>query len=153
MVAPFLILSIYTNQSVINWVEQITGRDIDSFTMSRYTIVQHVLNGIDSVNFGFGTTVYMLNDWAAKSLHSDVLRLYLEVNFLSTIVYTYAYFKFVRNYNLFTFLVIFHIFSEGLFNHWMFGAGITCQWIIIYLIIYTINRHGESLETVKYRFK
>ena len=129
------------------FLEELTGQDAETFTMSRSSIFLYTMQEIDKLNFGFGTTVYLLQDWAAQSLHSDILRLYLEGTLFVTIVYTMSFFHMVRNYNLYTFLIFFQVFSEGIFNHWMLGAGITCQWIIIYLMIFTINRSDKLKDS------
>ena len=139
ILAPIFIEAIFRADN-FDWIEDVVGQDIDQFTMSRYSIIRYVQFELEKELFGLGTTVYLLDDWMAKSMHCDILRIYWEGTILSTIVYTISFFKFVCKYNLFTYLIILNVFSEGLVNHWMLGAGISCQWIIIYLMIYVINR-------------
>lgn len=144
IMAPLLIEFLFSDKAV-QIIEDITGMDISLLSMSRNSLVALVLDETECHNFGLGTTVDMIKNDAgdlsiAGSLHSDLLRIYIEGTILSTIVFTISYFRMVKDYLIFPFLVVLHYFSEGLFNHYMLGAGNTCQLILFYLILYYLNR-------------
>ena len=150
ILAPLIVEFIYSDIGVA-LIEDVTGMNISLLTMSRNSLTAFVLDEVESHNYGLGTTVALITEGAgdlaiAGSLHSDILRIYLEGTILSTIVFTVSYFKMIRNYAFYPFLIIFHYFSEGLFNHYMLGAGNTCQLILFYLLLYFLNRQNANSD-------
>ena len=153
IVLPFILHAFYSGWGVA-YLENYFQKDIRELTMDRSERAAIVIWGIEQVNYGLGTTLYLLGlylregvDVAEKSvlsLHCDILRIFYEGTIVSTIVYTISYFKMIFNRNLYVYLIMLHLFTEAIVNHFMIGAGTTIQWLIIYLCIYAINKRERE---------
>lgn len=123
------------------WFYNAFGISLSELTLSRSDRLVMVINS-DKIIYGLGSvTTYItesLNNlhgssFASRSLHNDLVKLYLECGIVGYSFFIYAYIK-ISSMNLNTFILINYIFFECYFNH-LFGAGTTQMWIIIYLIL------------------
>lgn len=143
---PFVLMYIYSNDFASIMLANY-GLEWNQFTMDRFKRTVFVLSHIDQMKYGFGSITYFLTnsfgqgEFANRSLHSDVLRIYLECSFVGTFIYNTCYFMAVRK-NLISFLLMLHIFIEMIINH-PIGAGNVGNWIIIYLMIAYFNYREE----------
>lgn len=143
---PFLLEFIYSN-NFASLVAAKYGMEINELTMDRFARTVYVLEHVDSIKYGYGSVTYFLTNsygmhiFDNRSLHSDTLRIYLECSIFGTIIYNSCYFAAVRK-NIFSFLLMLHIFTEMIVNHPL-GAGTVGNWIIIYLMIVYFNYRNE----------
>lgn len=139
---PFLLEYFYSNAFASFFLARY-GMDFNKFTMDRYARTNFVMNHLGEIKYGFGSVSHFLTenygyeDVSNKSLHSDLLRIFLECTFVGTVIYNICYFLSVRK-NVVSFLLMFSIFVQMIFNH-PIGAGAVGNWIIIYLIIVYFN--------------
>ncbi len=121
--------------------------DFNKFTMDRFARTSYVLNHLGQIKYGFGSVSHFLSESygheeaANRSLHCDLLRIYLECSFVGTFIYNTCYFVSVKK-NMASFLLMTGIFIQMIFNH-PIGAGTVGRWIIIYLMIAYLNYRKE----------
>ncbi len=143
---PFLLEFFYSNSFASFFLARF-GIDFNDFTMDRFTRTAYVLGNVDQIKYGYGSVTYFLTnnygkgDVANRSLHSDLLRIYLECSFVGIFVYNICYFLSVKKDSI-SFLLLFTIFLQMIFNH-PIGAGTVGNWIIIYLMIVYFNYRKE----------
>ena len=143
---PFLLEYFYSYEFAGFFLTKF-GMDFNDFTMDRYARTSYVLKHIGQIKYGFGSVSHFLTesygnrDAANRSLHSDLLRIYLECSFVGTLVYNSCYFLSVKE-NAVSFMLMVGIFVQMIFNH-PIGAGAVGNWIIIYLIVVYFNYRKE----------
>ena len=143
---PFL-LEIFYSSTFASYFFAEFGLDFNDFTMDRFTRTAYVLGHLGQIKYGYGSVTYFLtNNYgktgvANRSLHSDLLRIYLECSFIGVFVYNICYFLSVKK-NIISFLLMVTIFLQMIFNHPL-GAGTVGNWIIIYLMIVYFNYRKE----------
>ena len=143
---PFLLMYFYSNEFASFFFTRYQ-MDFNEFTMDRFARTSYVLNHTSHIKYGFGSVSQLLTDsygkgdTANRSLHSDILRIYLECSFVGTFIYNTCYFLSVRK-SAISFLFMVSIFVQMIFNH-PIGAGAVGHWIIIYLIIAYLNYRKE----------
>ncbi|MCR5430303.1 MAG: hypothetical protein K6E58_03645 [Eubacterium sp.] len=139
---PFLLELLYSN-AFATFVITKYGIDFNDFTMDRFTRTAYVFEHLDQIKYGYGSVAYFLSNNYIKttainrSLHSDLLSIYLECTFVGTLVYNVSYFLAAKK-NIISFILMIHIFTEMIINH-PIGAGTVGNWIIIYLMIAYFN--------------
>ena len=140
--APFLLELFYSNEFATIFLARY-NIDFNDFTMDRYARTSYVLNNSDQIKYGFGSISHFLSKnygnikETNRSLHSDLLRIFLECSFVGTFIYNICYFLSVKK-NAVSFLLMMSIFTLMIFNH-PIGAGTVGNWIIIYLLIVYFN--------------
>lgn len=85
------------------------------------------------------------SNFASRSMHNDLVQMYLECGILGSIVFTYVYMK-AASVNRMSFALMCYVFFECYFNH-LFGAGCTHIWVLIYLMMSITGmttRNGEN---------
>ena len=85
------------------------------------------------------------SNFASRSMHNDLVQMYLECGILGSIVFTYVYMR-AASVNRMSFALICYVFFECYFNH-LFGAGCTHIWVLIYLMMSITGmttRDGEN---------
>ncbi|HAH17912.1 MAG TPA: hypothetical protein DCL29_02700 [Eubacterium sp.] len=143
---PFA-LEFFYSSSFSNLFLATFGIDFNDFTMDRFTRTAYVFANSDQIKFGYGSVTYFLTnhygkgDFANRSLHSDLLRIYLECTFVGTFIYNICYFLSVKKDSI-SYLLLVTIFLQMIFNH-PIGAGTVGHWIIIYLMIVYFNYRKE----------
>ncbi len=143
---PFLLKYFYSNDFASFFFARYQI-DFNEFTMDRFARTSYVLNHLGQIKYGFGSVSNFLSqsygnaDAANRSLHSDLLRIYLECSFVGTVIYNTCYFISVKK-NMASFLLMMGIFIQMIFNH-PIGAGAVGHWIIIYLMIAYLNYRKE----------
>ena len=143
---PFLLEYFYSNAFASFFLTRY-GMDFNEFTMDRFARTSYVLNNLGEIKYGFGSVTNFLSEnygrenVANRSLHSDLLRIFLECTFVGTLVYNICYFLSVKK-DVVSFLLMFSIFAQMVFNH-PIGAGGVGHWIIIYLMIAYFNYRKE----------
>lgn len=159
-VAIFVLIPVVTVYAVENdfdeWFYEVFGEDIDELTLSRYSRLEMTIAS-DDIKYGMGSVVTFmtekLNDLNntsldSRSLHNDLVQMYLECGIFGTIAWTYSYFKFAR-VSRSTFIIMIYVFTESIVNH-PFGAGSVPKWIVIYFYIaYFIMEEEKKKETAK----
>ena len=139
---PFLLEYIYSYDFALLMLTKY-GTDLNDLTMDRYRRISYVISHMDQIKYGFGSATYFLTNNLSgvrlvnRSLHSDILRIYLECSFIGSFGFTICNFAAVRK-NVVSFLLMFHVFTEMIVNHPL-GAGNVGNWIIIYLMIVYFN--------------
>lgn len=143
---PFLLELFYSNITASFFLTRF-GIDFNELSMDRFARTSYVLNHIGEIKYGFGSVTYFLTenygkgDASNRSLHCDLLRIFLECTFVGTFIYNICYFLSVKK-NAVSFLLMFGIFIQMIFNH-PIGAGTVGRWIIIYLLIAYFNYRKE----------
>lgn len=141
-VTPFL-LEVFYSSSFASFFLAKYGIDFNDFTMDRFTRTAYVFSHLGQIKYGYGSVTYFLTnnygktEVANRSLHSDLLRIYLECSFIGVFFYNICYFLSVRK-SIISFILMFTIFLQMIFNHPL-GAGTVGNWIIIYLMIVYFN--------------
>lgn len=122
--APFLVYAMCTD-SFARWFYLQFGIDFDYFTMTRFQIINTVIDA-NLTNYGLGTVTNYLEQRGAAgqlNMHNDILRIYMECTIVGTITFTVQYFKIVKD-NIFSFLVMLYAFMELFVAHYI-GPGTT----------------------------
>ena len=143
--APFLVYAMCTD-SFARWFYLQFGIDFDYFTMTRFQIINTVIDA-NLTNYGLGTVTNYLEQRGAAgqlNMHNDILRIYMECTIVGTITFTVQYFKIVKD-NIFSFLVMLYAFMELFVAHYI-GPGTTSFWIIAYLLIFYFNIMENSSD-------
>ena len=143
---PFL-LELFYSTSFASFFLARFGIDFNDFTMDRFARNAYVFAHLDQIKYGYGSVTYFLTnnygkgDFANRSLHSDLLRIYLECTFVGVFIYNICYFLSSKKDSI-SFLLLLTIFLQMIFNH-PIGAGTVGHWIIIYLMIVYFNYRKE----------
>lgn len=159
-VAIFVLIPVVTVYAVENdfdeWFYGVFGEDIDELTLLRYSRLEMTIAS-DEIKYGMGSVVTFmtekLNDLNetsldSRSLHNDLVQMYLECGIFGSIAWTYSYFKFAR-VSRSTFAIMVYVFTESIVNH-PFGAGSVPVWIVIYFYIaYFIMEEERKEKTAK----
>ena len=141
-------LSIFYSDSFAAMLSSIYNIDINMLTMDRYRRTNYVLDSLDQIKYGYGSVTYFLTNFFGtgtfenRSLHCDILRIYLECTIFGTIGYTYFSLSAAKN-NIFSFVLLLHIFIEMIINH-PIGAGCVGNWIMMYMMIAYFNYRDEA---------
>lgn len=136
-------LQIFYSDSFATMVSSMYNIDMNQLTMDRYRRTNYVLDNLEQIKYGYGSVTYFLTHFFGtgifenRSLHCDILRIYLECTIIGTIGYNYFSFSVARN-NIISFILMFHIFTEMVINH-PIGAGCVGNWIILYMMIIYFN--------------
>lgn len=146
-IVPF-ILRFICNEGFSIWFNSVTNLDLNTFVKGRFSFINTVVDS-NSINYGLGSCRLYLTSIlrnvhhtnAIYDLHCDILRFNLECGFIGSFCMLFCYFKSASKSNLAVFLMI-YVFIESCVNH-VFGAGNTLYWILIYLIIFILNRDEE----------
>lgn len=134
------------------WFYKQFGITLYEITVSRSQRLEMVLNS-DEIKYGLGSvTTFMTNSLNAmhgsnfghRSLHNDLVQIYLECGLLGSIVFTYGFVK-VSAFSRGMFVLMCYIFLECYFNH-LFGAGCTQIWILIYMCIAYASARNRSIN-------
>ena len=145
-IMPFL-LEIFYSSSTASYFVAHFGVDFNELTKDRYARTSYALAHLDQIKYGYGSARallmegYGITEDINRSLHSDLLSIYLECTFLGTLVYNVCYFLSVKK-NIISFLLMTTIFVQMIFNHPV-GAGTVGRWIIIYMMIVYFNYRKE----------
>ena len=126
-----------------NWFFHKFAISFDKFTMTRFSIINTVINA-DLTNYGLGTVTHFLemrNVLGQTNMHNDILRIYMECGIIGIFTFAYSYFKIVRD-NYYSFFIMLFIFIELYVAHFI-GPGSMCFWIVSYLMIFEIKRECE----------
>ena len=77
------------------------------------------------------------SNFVSRSMHNDLIQIYLECGVIGSIIFTYVYIK-SASANGISFILMCYVFFECYFNH-LFGAGCTHIWILIYLMMLIVD--------------
>lgn len=147
-VLPSLIFLMCTDEFA-DWFYMQTGVDFNEFTMTRFFIINTVIDA-DLTNYGLGTVtdfLEMRGEQGQLNMHNDILRIFMETSLIGTIVFTWSYFKVVEK-NFYSFMVMLFMFVEMFGAHFL-GPGSTIFWILSYMIIFYINTTNKTLQNVR----
>lgn len=129
------------NDDFVYAFEQIFGISLEYFTMSRSQRLKMVMDS-DQIRYGLGSvTTYLTqalntmhdSNKMQRSLHNDLVRIYLECGLLGFLTFVYMYLKAASFDRSFFFLMCF-VLLESYVNP-VFGAGSAGLWIVVYLIL------------------
>lgn len=141
------------NDAFEAWFYQTFHITLYEATLSRSSRIEAVMNS-GQIKYGLGSvTTYLTrylntmhgSNFASRSMHNDLVQMYLECGILGSIVFTYVYMK-AASVNRMSFSLICYVFFECYFNH-LFGAGCTHIWVLIYLMMSITGmttRNGEN---------
>ena len=141
------------NDTFEAWFYQTFHITLYEATLSRSSRIEAVMNS-GQIKYGLGSvTTYLTrylntmhgSNFASRSMHNDLVQMYLECGILGSIVFTYVYMK-AASVNRMSFVLLCYIFFECYFNH-LFGAGCTHIWVLIYLMMSITGmttRNGEN---------
>lgn len=147
-VLPSLIFLMCTDEFA-DWFYMQTGVDFNEFTMTRFFIINTVIDA-NLTNYGLGTVTDFLELRGGQgqlNMHNDILRIFMETSLVGTIVFTWSYFKIVKN-KLYSYLVMLFMFVEMFGAHFL-GPGSTIFWILAYMIIFYINSTVQNDQNVR----
>lgn len=155
----FVLLPVVTcfmlNDSFESWFYSQFGISLHEATLSRSSRIEMVMNS-GQIKYGLGSvTTYMtkaLNDmhgsnYLNRSLHNDLVQIYLECGIVGSSILTYVYMK-ATSFNRTTFILMCYIFVECYFNH-LFGAGTAQIWILIYLLFAFIDMTTNKINEIE----
>lgn len=145
--APFAVYYMCTDVFA-NWFYNKFGIDFNQFTMTRFYIINTVIDA-NLQNYGLGTvTDYLESRGVAgqTNMHNDILRIYMECTLLGTIIFTRNYFKMVQK-NWYSYLTMLFIFVELFVAHFL-GPAATSFWTVAYLAIFTFNKVSDDREYI-----
>ena len=141
------------NDTFEAWFYQTFHITLYEATLSRSSRIEAVMNS-GQIKYGLGSvTTYLTrylntmhgSNFASRSMHNDLVQMYLECGILGSIVFTYVYMR-AASVNRMSFALICYVFFECYFNH-LFGAGCTHIWVLIYLMMSIAGmttRNGEN---------
>ena len=138
IVAPFVIYYLSTD-TFDAWFYQKFGVDFDYFSMTRFSIINTVIDA-DLVNYGIGTVTQFLelrNVEGQLNMHNDILRIYMETTIVGSVIFTRQYFNTFKE-NIFSYVIVFYAFMELLVAHYL-GPGTISFWLIAYTLIFYFN--------------
>lgn len=145
VVAPFFTYYMCTD-TFASWFNQRFGVDFNLFTMTRFFIINTVIDA-DLINYGLGTVTNYLENRGVEgqlNMHNDILRIYMETTIVGSFVFARQYFHTFKN-NMFSFLIIFYAFVELFVAHYL-GPGTISFWLIAYLLVFYFNAF-ENVST------
>lgn len=141
----FVVLPVVTclilNDSFESWFYNTFNVTLDEITLSRSSRLEAVINS-GQIKYGLGSvTTYLTqylnamhgSNFASRSLHNDLVQIYLECGVFGSLIFTYIYLK-AASVSITSFVLMCYVFFECYFNH-LFGAGCTHIWILIFLLI------------------
>lgn len=146
--APLAIQFIYSD-TMAKILSDYFGMSMNKLTMDRYARTTFVLENLQSIKYGYGSVTYFLTKYfragtlSNRSLHCDILKIYLECGSIGTLLFTYFHFSAVKN-NIYSYILMLHVFTEMIINH-PFGVGNVGRWIIMYLMIVFFVNQGNGL--------
>lgn len=142
-VAVFCVLPIATYVMCTNqfaqWFYLKFGIDFDQFTMTRFSIINAVVDA-HLTNYGLGTVTNFLEKRAVVgqvNMHNDILRVYMECGPIGIVTFAGSYFA-IAKYNYFSYFLMLFIFIELYVAHFI-GPGSTVVWMIAYLMLFVFN--------------
>lgn len=138
ILAPFAVYFI-CNDDFAYWFYLKTGLDFNQFTMTRFEIINYIIDA-KLTNYGLGTiTNYLgtLKRSGQLNMHNDILKIYMETTFIGTVVFTYCFFRVSRD-NVYKFMIMLFVFLE-LFGAHFLGSGSITFWILIYFAFLQID--------------
>lgn len=147
-VLPSLIYMMCTDEFA-DWFYMQTGVDFNEFTMTRFFIINTVIDE-NLTNYGLGTVTDFLEirgEQGQLNMHNDILRIFMETSLVGTIAFTWSYFRIVKN-NFYSYMVMLFMFVEMFGAHFL-GPGSTIFWILAYLVIFYFNSSKPSLQNVR----
>ena len=141
----FVLLPILTcamlNDTFEAWFYQTFHITLYEVTLSRSSRIETVINS-GQIKYGLGSvTTYLTkylnamhgSNFVSRSMHNDLIQIYLECGVIGSIIFTYVYIK-SASANRISFILMCYVFFECYFNH-LFGAGCTHIWILLYLMM------------------
>lgn len=144
--APFAVYYMCTD-SFANWFYHQFGIDFNQFTMTRFYIINTVIDA-DLPCYGLGTVTNYLETRGVAgqtNMHNDILRIYMECTIIGTVAFTFNYFK-MSEKCWYSFLTMLFIFMELFVAHFL-GPAATSFWTVAYLAIFTFNKkYDETRE-------
>lgn len=145
IIAPFAVYYM-CEDSFASWFYNKFKIDFNTFTMTRFDIINTVIDA-DLTNYGLGTVTDFLEkrDVAGQTnMHNDILRIFMECGILGTIIFTIKYFKLSQK-NYYNFFIMIFIFTELFVAHFL-GPGTVSLWILVYLVLFEINKECTKVE-------
>ena len=147
-----VIINSLLNDNFQSWFYNVTGMDINTFMLGRFTRLELVANNLDSTGLGSTTTYltqYYMDFWSQTTqdnfnLHNDIFKIFAECGILGTSIFTIGFFK-ATKLKKFSVVLMVYLMLEMIFNH-LLGAGTVQFWIMVYLILFILNRDGEKQE-------
>jgi len=115
------------------------GITMNEATLDRYNRTVYVINNADKLNHGYGSVTNFLThnngrgEYANRSLHCDILKVFIDCSIVGTVLFTYFNFAAVKK-NIFSYILMLNIFTEMLVNH-PIGSGTVPLWMLVYLIL------------------
>lgn len=145
MTALFVLLPVATclvlGSDFAVWFQQRFGISLSALTLSRSDRIQMALAS-DQIKYGLGSvTTYIteaLNEMHGsniqqRSLHNDLVRIYLECGLLGSVAFTFAFFK-AAAFHTSIFYLMCNMFLQSYLNP-VFGAGSAGIWSLVYLVM------------------
>lgn len=135
------------------WFYQTFHVTLSEITLSRSSRIEAVINS-GQIKYGLGSVTTFLtrylntmhgSNFESRSMHNDLVQMYLECGVLGSTVFTYVYMK-SASITRMSFALMCYVFLECYFNH-LFGAGCTHIWVLIYLMMSIAGmtaKRGES---------
>ncbi len=158
-VALFVLLPVGTCIMIDNtfetWFYSTFHVTLDEITLSRSSRIEAAIRS-GQIKYGLGSvTTYLTkylntmhgSNFSSRSMHNDLVQIYLECGMFGSVVFTYVYMK-AASVSKTSFALMCYIFFECYFNH-LFGAGCTHIWILIYLMIYITGTVSSKEERKK----
>ena len=142
-----LLMNLFYQPETASYFSNKFGINLNEITLDRYDRTYFIIENIDRINQGLGSTTEFLTKYygktrlAARNLHNDLLRIYYECGIIGLISMIYYLFKMSQK-NIYSFILMFSLLINSLFNHYFLGAGVAESWIVLCLLIYWINNES-----------
>lgn len=122
-----------------DWFESRYGVNFNEFTMTRFYIINMVIDA-NLTNYGLGTVTHyleVLGNQGQTNMHNDILRIYMETTIIGSIVFTYCFFK-ITTKNIYSYILMLFMFVELYVAHFL-GPATILFWIFVYFDIFYFN--------------
>lgn len=135
-----------------DWFESRYGVNFNEFTMTRFYIINTVIDA-NLTNYGLGTVTHyleVLGNAGQTNMHNDILRIYMETTIIGSIVFTYCFFK-ITTKNIYSYILMLFMFVELYVAHFL-GPATILFWIFVYFDIFYFNSELILKSSKKKKF-
>lgn len=135
-----------------DWFESRYGVNFNEFTMTRFYIINMVIDA-NLTNYGLGTVTHyleVLGNQGQTNMHNDILRIYMETTIIGSIVFTYCFFK-ITTKNIYSYILMLFMFVELYVAHFL-GPATILFWIFVYFDIFYFNSELTLKSPKKKKF-
>lgn len=145
LLLPFAAQMMCTD-SFSNWFYTRYGIDFNMFTMTRFYIINTVVDA-NLTSYGLGTVTHFLEQRSVSgqlNMHNDILMVYMDCSIVGSYLFTKNFFYMCRN-NYYSFWLMLFIFGQMFVTHCL-GSGTITIWLLIYTLVFYFNREAQKSD-------